>query len=423
MTEELVKGKYNRAFNWIKLISVTGGAQAIVQGTGLLSGILIIRLLPTHEYTYYTLANTILSTLVLLSDGGISTGVMAQGGKVWNDKKKLGSVLKTGLQLRKKLAFLSCAIVLPLLMYLLHRHGAGILTIALICLSLIPAFFASLSDSILEMVPKLHQNILPLQKNQINVSVGRFLLTTALLFFFPWTFLAVLANGIPRIYGNIQLKKMAGTFIDADALPDEKVKVEILKGVKKILPGAIYFCFSSQINIWIISILGSSNSIAEVGALGRLGMVLNLFSVLVSTLIIPRFARLQDDKLLLAKRFLQILFGIIILTLIITGITYLFPDQLLLILGNQYKGLSIELLLSIIVSCLGLITGTIYSLSISRSFNISPILNIGVHLLSQITLVMLMNLSSTRGVLMFSILDYTVIIILFLANFFYHLKK
>jgi hypothetical protein len=30
---------------------------------------------------------TMLGTITVLSDGGISTGLMAQGGKVWNDKE------------------------------------------------------------------------------------------------------------------------------------------------------------------------------------------------------------------------------------------------------------------------------------------------------------------------------------------------
>src|SRR5438045_2535474 len=46
-----------KAFEWGKLISITGAAQIIVQLTGLISGIIVIRLLPTQEYALYTLAN------------------------------------------------------------------------------------------------------------------------------------------------------------------------------------------------------------------------------------------------------------------------------------------------------------------------------------------------------------------------------
>ncbi len=69
--------KYNTLLYWGKLISITGSAQIIVQAVGFVSGILIIRLLPVQEYAFYTLVNTMLGTVALLVDGGISTGAMA----------------------------------------------------------------------------------------------------------------------------------------------------------------------------------------------------------------------------------------------------------------------------------------------------------------------------------------------------------
>ena len=128
--------KYDTIANWGKLISITGSSQVIVQAVGFASGILIIRLLPVQEYAFYTLANTMLGAMTILSDGGISTGVMAQGGKVWEDKQKLGKVLVTGLQMRKKFAVVSMIISLPILLYLLIHNGASWLTSFLIILSI-----------------------------------------------------------------------------------------------------------------------------------------------------------------------------------------------------------------------------------------------------------------------------------------------
>ena len=188
-----------KVFGWVKLISITGGAQIIVQAIGLVSGILIIRLLPTHEYGLYTLANTMLGTMIILADGGISPGVMAQGGKVWQNSEKLGAVLATGLELRKKFAAISLIVSTPILLYLLLKQGASWVSAVLIVAALIPAFYAALSDALLEIVPKLHQTILPLQKNQIVVVVARLFLSGITLFAFPWTYVAILATAVPRI--------------------------------------------------------------------------------------------------------------------------------------------------------------------------------------------------------------------------------
>src|SRR5690606_35641018 len=98
------KINYSRISEWGKLIAITGSSQILIQALGFISGILVIRVLPVHEYALYTLANTMLGTLTILADGGISTGTMALGGKVWNDRDKLGKVMATGMALRKKFA-------------------------------------------------------------------------------------------------------------------------------------------------------------------------------------------------------------------------------------------------------------------------------------------------------------------------------
>src|SRR5438270_1038562 len=116
--ERIYSGRnYTRAIEWGKLIALTGSAQILVQGLGFICGIFIIRMLPTKEYALYTLANTMLGTMTILADGGIATGVMFRGGRVWNDRQKLGKVLATGLDLRKKFAIGSLLIALPVLFY------------------------------------------------------------------------------------------------------------------------------------------------------------------------------------------------------------------------------------------------------------------------------------------------------------------
>jgi hypothetical protein len=129
-----------RIINQGKLVTLTAGAQVLIQGIGFISGILIIRILPTHEYALYTLANTMLGIMILLADGGITTGVMAQGGKVWQNNDRLGAVIATGLDLRKKIAIASVLISAPILIFLLHHHMASWFMSCLIFITILPAF-------------------------------------------------------------------------------------------------------------------------------------------------------------------------------------------------------------------------------------------------------------------------------------------
>jgi len=394
--------KSDRAFTWLKLISVTGGAQLIIQAIGLISGILVIRLLSTQEYGLYTLANTLLGTMVVLADGGISAGVMSQGGKVWQDRQKLGTVLATGLDLRRKFAKGSLLIAMPLLVYLLRMHGASWFMSFLIAVCLVPAFFTALSGTLLQIAPKLNQDIVPLQKNGLIATTAR-LITILSLFVFPWAFIAMLAYGLPQIWANLNLRKISSAYADWSQQPDPVIRKEIISFVKRILPGAIYFCFYGQISIWLISVFGSISSVAQVGALGRLAMVLNLFNVLFTTLVSPRFSRLPNNKNLLLSRFLQIQLCLLLLSVGIISIVYLFPSEVLWILGKDYSNLQQELVLNVIGSCLSLIAGIAFTLFTSRGWAINPIISIPISLLSIVVAVMFMDVSSLKGVLLLNI--------------------
>jgi O-antigen/teichoic acid export membrane protein len=413
----------NNFFKWTKLVAVTMSAQSLIQLLGLLSGILIIRLLTTTEYAFYTLANTMLGTMTVLADSGISTGVMSQGAKVWRDRQKLGMVLNTGLELRRKFAIFSLIISLPILFYLLRHHGAGLLFTVLIMLSIIPAFYAALSDNLLEIPSKLQQDIARLQKNQIAAGIGRFFMITLSLFVFPWTFIAILGNGIPRIWANIRLRKISVEYADPLQKPDIVVKKEMLSIVKRTLPGAIYFCVSGQITIWLISIFGSTESIAHIGALGRLTTLLTVFTTLFTTLVVPRFARFPENKKLLINRFLLIQLCLFTISGILIGLVFLFPTQLLWILGNGYKGLTKEIFLITISSCLAMVSGVTYAVLVARGWVIKSAIYVPINLTFQLILILTMNLSKTRNVLLFSIADFSMGFFILIIYFIYCILK
>jgi len=394
---------YSKILEWSKLILITSSAQILIQAVGLISGILIIRRLPTHEYALYTLANSMLGTMTVLADGGISTSVMAMGGKVWNDKKKLGVVFATGLYLRKKLAIVSLVIAIPILLYLLILHHASWFFSLLIILSIIPYFSTALYGTLLQTAPKLHQDIAVLQKNQIALSLGRLMLLTLTLFIFPYSFVAILAAGLPQILANKHLRKTSAGYTDWNQKWDPKIRKEMLAFVKRILPGSIYYCLSGQITIWFVSVLGSTLAVAQLGALGRLAMILSLFNVLFATLISPRFAKLESNQKLLLSRFIQIQFGLVILSLFIIGLAWIFSVQILWVLGTDYSSLKSELVLNLIGSCLGLIAGVSFNLSTSRGWAINPLIIIPVNIASIVLGILLFDVSTIEGILYLNI--------------------
>jgi len=388
---------------WGKLLSFTGGAQLLIQGIGFVSGIFIIRMLSTDEYAYYTLANTMLGTMAVLADGGITTGVLSQGGTNWQDRQHLGATLATGMKLRQEFAVGSLLVSIPILFYLLHEQGLVWWQSLILIVCITPTFFAALSASLLQIIPRLHQDIKPLMGINISVNIIRLVLLPVLLLY-PLAWIAILATGIGQVIGNFKLRKLALKYADWKQQQDPDLRKKILQTVKRILPGSIYYCISGQITVWLIAIFSTTESIAQIGALARLMMLLTLLRFCVDMVIVPRYARLKSDSKLIVSRFFQVLGIVVVISVGISGFVYLFPEECLWVLGKKYQGLQHEVFLMTISSCLVLLNGVAHKMSSSRAIIPNPYFFIGTIIVTQaLTLAFLVDYTSVSGVIMFSI--------------------
>jgi O-antigen/teichoic acid export membrane protein len=349
-----------------------------------------------------------LGAMTILADGGIASAVMAQGSKDWDNKMQLGVIVSTGLMLRKKLAIISIIVCIPILLYLSYNSHFNLFSIIIIAISIIPSFIMSLSGTLYEVAIKLKQDIIPLQRNQFTVSILRLLLLLLLLLIFPYAFIAILAAGLPQIWANQELKKISIKYADLNQNPSEIVEKNIIKIIKRVLPTGIYQCLSSQITIWIVTLLGSTSNIAKLGALGRIIVSLRFFNIIINTVVLPRFAKIINNEKIIASRYTQIIGGLILMCLVILSVVWMFSSEILLLLGENYLNLKNELLLSCICGLIALITWTTNALSISRGWAINPLLSIPVNILSIIVGVIFIDLKSLSGVIVLDIFVTTI---------------
>ncbi|MFN3587903.1 MAG: lipopolysaccharide biosynthesis protein [Spirosomataceae bacterium] len=389
--------------NLIKKVGITGLAQVTIQFIGFVSGILIIRNLSIQEYALYTLSNTLLGTMTILADGGISMGVMSEGGKVWKSRQLLGEVLATGVAMRRKFAIYSLVVMVPSSVYLLMNNGASWMMSILISISIIPAFYMSLTGSIYEIAPKLHQDIIRLQKIQIWLNIGRLGLLSLSIFIFPWAFLALFSAGLPQIWSNAKLKKLGNKYANLSQNVSKEIEGRIYNVVKRILPGSIYYSVSGQLVVWILSLLGSNLIIAQVGALGRLSILINLVNIVFMIIIVPRFSRSSEDRMVLLKKSIVIILLFLVVLMILNSSIYILKDHILGLLGEEYSELSNELVLSFIAGSVATTAGLIYSLYTSRGWMISPIIYIPINLLSFLFFALSLDLSNAENAIKINI--------------------
>ena len=391
-----------RLLHLSKVASGTLVIQSLIQALGMLVGFVIVRLLPQEEYAYYTIANTMLGMMNTLSNCGISTGMYALGAKVWEDKQALGKVLSTSIRFRNKFAIVALVICIPITCYLLYQQNASYPVIAGIIVALVPNFKSQLTDNLYQIVPKLHQELGKLQKNQMIVAVLRLFFNGLSLFLFPFTWIALLANGIPRIIGNIRLREIAKEKAEITTDEDIETKKELKKILTRTLPSSLYFAFSGQISLFILSFVGKTTSIAEWGALGRYAVIFTVLSTFFAMVALPRYARKKPFRKELIATAHQIILLIFLSGGLIIGGMYIFSDFLLYLLGPEYAGLDKELLIVSINGFLAIANGTFLALSIRRGWIIHPVIDILVNFLPLVAFVWIFPLNSLLNVLYFN---------------------
>lgn len=353
-----------------------------------------------------------LGTMTVLADSGIASGVMTQAGRDWRDRSHLGVVIATGLELRRQFAWATAALAMPILLYLLTRHGAQWDQAVILACTLIPLLTVAMSGTILEVAPKLHQCVTALQKISIFTHFGRFLILLCALPLLPVAAVAILATAGCQLVANFHLRKLTANLADKNQSPSSATRIELLSRVRKVLPTSIYYCLSAQISIWLLSIFGTTTAIAHIGALTRFNQALYIITTILNTLVVPRFARIPSGSPILKTRFTQSTTGVFIAAIAAIILVHSCSSTLLRVLGPAYASLSTELTLAFSGGALVMVSAHVNALANSRGWIMNPAHLIGAGIASKALLVYMIDVSTLQGVLLIGIIDPIIFILL-----------
>jgi hypothetical protein len=200
------------------------------------------------------------------------------------------------------------------------------------------------------------------------------------------------------------LRRYAARVIDFDAPENEEDRSAMERFIRHLAANAVFFCFQGQITIFLLGFFGRVNAIAEVGALGRLGMVFTVLTNLLTNVFGPAFARCQDPKRL-RWQYAAIVGGVTAFSLVLIAAAALFPGAFLFVLGAKYAHLERELVLMVGGAVVGALTGTFWTLNASKAWIAGSWLYIPLTVGTQILLIPITDFSSVRSVLMFNLLS------------------
>jgi O-antigen/teichoic acid export membrane protein len=376
--------------------------QILAQAVGVLSGILLVRALSRREYAFFTIANTMQGTMNLLADTGLSIGLTSIGGKVWHDRYRFGQLIATTLRLRRRLALVAIGIVTPILLWLLVTNGSKYLNAAVITLIVLAGLNYQLTISVFGVVPRMLSQISRLQRLDLASAVVRLVLLTAAYLFFLNAITAILASVVTLGLQYILLKRWASDGIDRSAPLNEDDRRELNRIVKIGIPTTVFYCFQGQVTVWLMSSLGNASSVADLGALGRLGVIFSVIVPVMTTIVVPRFARYHEPRML-RRRFIQIMTCFVAFTLVIVAASAMFPVQILWVLGKKYSLLGHELLLMMILTGVNATAEAMWLLNSAKAWIEHSWLHIPCTLVTQAFLLTIMKVSTLRGALLFGI--------------------
>src|SRR5207302_900612 len=250
--------------------------------------------LPQREYAFFTIANAMQATLMLLADIGISTGLISIGGRVWQDRHRFGELINTGLAIRKRLSVAAVIIVAPILYAVLAKNGATPTYIFLLIAFVLAGFSIQLSIDVFSVVPRLHSDISRIQKIDFTCAIVRLVLIVGLVYLFATAGLAVAIASATFLLQYFLLRAYAAKVVDLNANENPEDRREIARLIKSLAANAVFYCFQGQITVFLISFFArQTSSVAEVGALGRLAMIFTVLANLSANIFVPAFARCE----------------------------------------------------------------------------------------------------------------------------------
>lgn len=394
-----------RALHRARVVGNFALVQAVVQIVGFFSGILLIRHLDQREYAYFTIANTMQGTLNVLADIGISIGLVSIGGRVWQDGRRFGQLINTALGLRRKLGALAVVVVAPILCYLLVKNGASVNYTALLVLAILVGLAFQLTIGVLSVVPRLRADIGRIQTIDLAGAIARFLVLVALIYLFLNSAVALAVGSAALLLQYAMLRAYAGRVIDLSAPENAGDRAAMLGFIRSQAANAVFFCLQGQITVFLISLFGRQvNSIAEVGALGRLAMVFAVLSNLLANVFAPAFARCQEHARL-RFQYAAVVGAVTAFSLVIIGAAYFFPGVFLFVLGGKYAHLDRELLLMVGGAVISAIASTLWSLNAAKAWIAGSWLYIPLTLGTQLALIPFTDFGSVPGVLIFNLIS------------------
>ena len=398
-----------RIKKWGRLLSDYFIAQALVQTLGIATGLMLVNFMPVREYALYTLALSALTFLSFFSDLGINNSLLYFRRETRINGTSFKPYASASLSLRRWIFLIGVVGVLLIFVPAIVSKGFATIETIVVTVGVIISIWFQINVSTRLLLLRIENKFRLSYLSEIVGNLIRLISVAGMyiaLFMFAW--LAMLITALSSGVMSWVSRKAMREFQTKDTIDSKNnpkiYQHQIIKYLLPTLPNAIYFSIQSPLIIWLSAYFGKTQNIAEVGALGRLGVIFGLISGLVGTVILPRLSAVTDERLYL-RRYLQYWVPLILIGSAAVIISALFPHALLILLGKNYSKLEKEVVLVAATAATNLWGGYSVSINNARGWNRWQPIALGLFIIGQISFIASLDLSTTIGVLKFGLMS------------------
>ncbi|WP_373056964.1 lipopolysaccharide biosynthesis protein [Zunongwangia sp. H14] len=411
----------------LKPIGQVLGSQMIGKALGFAISILLVRELSKADYAIYTVLLTIQGMLIPLSNSAIFIGFKKIGGEIWSDTSKISSLIRTAKHIAPIIIGIAFLLVGGYAAYILFEQEVEISRIIWFLLCLLLIVIPEVQTAFLRTAMLLQKEVSIVQISELVGHVVRFIGIAGILLFLNLDYVIAvifLITSISAWSSYIYVKRKGkdlGLAEVSEINPD--YKKTLIYYIRLNWHNSAFFAFKGQISIFLLGVFGTTDSLAEIGALARFSLIFTIISALFHNIYAPMFARNNN-----LERLKKMFVGAIMASLIICGIVLLavafFPEFFLWILGEGYQNLDYELLLMIIGGSIGFIIGIVHNVNLNKGWiKFTPLLEIPTDIGGILLGIFLFDITTLTGVLYMGILSGSITLLLYLSNSIAGLQK
>lgn len=342
--------------------------QGIATIGNLTFGLLCVRLLPVDDYAKFAIIFGFMGTLTVLMDT-LTTGTVAPlVGDRLSNHKLIADYIDSARHIMTRVYLAMAPIISFVLLWILHRHHWSLLdNLQMIAAILFITWFARVGGSYSTVLLLLRDRAFFYRVQILGSLASLALLCLAWAAHWLNLYVCVLLNCAQIFYQSMSIYWRAKHLLRVQGKANPTMQRQIVQLALPGVPGSVFYALQGQIMLLLLVVLGrGTTSIANLGALARLGQIPVLFRIVNAVFVEPFFARLQPHQVL-PRYLVAIALGLLGLGLFCAS-GFLVPQMYLFILGPHYQGLQLEVGLIILGSSLNFMAEYIQTIHVSRRF-------------------------------------------------------